>query len=400
MQRFIARQPIFDRQKKLYAYELLFRSGLENAFRASDADMATSRVITDSLLLFGIDTMVGSALAFINFTRNILLNESAMSLPKDRVVVELLEDIEPDSEVIEACKRLKENGYTLALDDFVYDAKFKPLLLLADVIKVDFRISGPDECLRMAQVFGKRGTTMLAEKVESEEEFQSALGMGYDLFQGYFFSRPILISRKELPSNKLHYLRLLRELNRPELKYNDLGMVIRSDVSMSFKLLRYINSASFGVRYEVSSISQALALLGEQEVRKWASLIALSDLGADKPPELVATSLIRARFSELLAPQAGMGERKADMFLMGLFSMLDALCDRPIEEVLEELPLADDMKGALTGEENRLGTLLGLVTSYERADWQGVSQNAASLGIPEQDIPPMYEQALVIPNIL
>lgn len=394
MERFIARQPIFDRRKKVYAYELLFRSGLENFFDGTDGDAASSRVISDSSLLFGLETMVGDAKAFINFTRNLLLEDSFAFLPRQQLVVEVLEDVEPDPEVIAACQRLKKKGYSLALDDFIYDPKFVPLLALADIIKVDFLQTGAQGRAKLAELFAPRGIRMLAEKVESEEEFKQGLEMGYTLFQGYFFSKPVLISRQELPSSKLHHLRMLKEINRPEMSFDRLGRVISNDVSISYKLLRYINSPYFGVRNEVTSIPQALALLGEDEVRKWASLIALSGVGEDKPAEVLVTCLVRAKFCEQVAERAGEMEQSSDYFLMGLFSLLDTLCGRPLDEVLEELPLPDHIRGALLGAQGRPATVMGLIKAYEQGDWQMVGQAAKQLRISQESIPKMYLDAV------
>ncbi|MEW5721769.1 MAG: HDOD domain-containing protein [Thermodesulfobacteriota bacterium] len=391
----MARQPIFDRGLKVFGYELLFRSGLANFFTHTDGDMATSRVIADSFLLFGLEELTGGAKAFINFTRNLLLQDYALVLPTQVSVVEVLETVEPDPEVLAACRRLKDRGYTLALDDFVFQEKYRPLIELADIIKVDFLSSSPEEIETLARNFRSSGHRLLAEKVESHQDFQKALDFGYAYFQGYFFSRPAIVSRKDLPAFKIHHLRLIQELNAPEMDFNGLTRLVESEVSLSYKLLKYINSAAFGLRAKVASIKQALTLLGEIEVRRWASLITLTEMASDRPAELVVTSLTRARFCELLAPPAGLAERKSDLFLMGLFSQLDAIVGRPLKELLDQVPVADEVKAALLGRANRLRPFLDLFEALDQARWSALSKLAKKTKIKEEVVAQTYLDAIM-----
>lgn len=396
---FVARQPILDHRLKIYAYELLFRSGLENFFdQATDGDKATKQVISDSFLLFGIEKMTGRSRAFINFTRNLLVQGYPALLPKQYAVVEILENVEPDREVIKACVNLKKRGYLLALDDFVYHAKYEPLLKMADIIKVDFRISGPEERAELARHLADYPLRLLAEKVETKEEFDEGVALGYELFQGYFFAKPVLVSHNELPSIKLQYLRMLQELNRPELSYTRLSEIISGDLSLSYKLLRYLNSAAFGLRHEVTNIRQALAMLGEKEIRKWCSLLTLHHLGQDKPQELVVASVVRAKLAELIAQRLGMGDKSGDMFLMGLFSLLDAICGLPLEELLRELPLSEEVRRALLQRSGIGGSILKLLEAQERGDWQEISRLAAEMGLDESRIPELYVRAVLFPQ--
>lgn len=397
-ERFIARQPIFNPKIDVYAYELLFRSNLNNYFSHVDGDKASSRVIADSLLLFGVETMTGRAKAFINFTRSLLVNDFALVLPKEWTVVEVLENVEPDEEVVAACTRLKEAGFALALDDFVYKPEYESLLNLTSVVKVDFMDTDAVYQRDMAQAFGPRGITMLAEKVETRKEFELARELGYTLFQGYFFSQPIIVSRQDIPGGRVQLLQLLREINRSDIDLSELAKIIRSDVSISYKLLRYINSAAFGLVVEVKSIEQALNLLGPTEVRKWASLLALTGLSEDRPREIVYSSVIRAKLSELTAPLVGLGDRSTDMFLMGLFSMLDAIYGRPLDEILHELPLAPDVKNALLGRDSKTGQLLSAVIAQEQGDWDRLRRAANSLGLNEDKLPDLYQSAILYPE--
>lgn len=394
MQVYVARQPIFDRRRRVVAYELLFRSGLQNAFDALDGNQATSRVISDSLLVFDSKTMTRGKRAFINFTRDFLLGPYPTLLPKEWVVIEILESITPDRQVIAACQRLVEAGYTLALDDFVYDSRYDPLLELVKVVKLDFLALSPLELLKHTRRLARYDLKLLAEKVETVAHYQRALDLGFSLFQGYFFSRPVVVSSHDVPGVKLTYLRMLHEINQPDLDIPRLEAVISQDVSLSYKLLRYINSVGFGLVGEVKSLRQALSLLGQDNVQKWASLVALTHLGQDKPDEILVSSLLRAKFCESLAEPLGMAGRSSHLFLMGLFSHLDALLDQPLEQVAAAMPLDQDLKEALIGQKGRLGQVLALAMAYERGDWEASFRHAQALELPEEALPELYLGAL------
>lgn len=394
MEHFIARQPIFDRNLKVFGYELLFRTSLENFFTHHSQEEAAVSVIANSSLLFGIEEMAGNARAFVNVTRGVLLNNFAGLLPRQFTILELLENVEPDSEVIRICRRLKDLGFILALDDFVYRPQYDSILDLIDIIKVDFLSTQEAERKRLAEIFIPRGIKMLAEKVETHEDFIAARNMGYTYFQGYFFSRPVIVSRKDLPIYKLQYLRILKEVSCEEINFSRLAQIIQVDVSISYKLLKYINSVAFGLRKRVTSILQALALLGEMEIKKWVALLSLTGMASDKPTELVMSSLVRAKSCELLAPMLSMPLRRSDLFLLGLFSLLDAIMDRPLEEILTEIHLEDDVQAALLHREGSLGTLLEMVIAMERGQWATLSERAQSLALDERFFPALHLQAV------
>ena len=398
MEHFMARQPIFDRSLKVVAYELLFRSGLENMFSEIDGDQATAQVIANSFLLFGIDEVTAGARAFINFTRNLIVNESALVLPQRSVVVEILENVEPDSAVIDACNKLKGNGYTLALDDFIYSPEFDPLLKLADIVKVDFKVSGPEERSRMADRFLANDIQPLAEKVETKEEVIEAINLGYFYFQGYFFSKPIILSRKDVPAFKLQYLRLLAQINEPDPDFRNLARTVESDVTITYKLLKYINSAAFGLRQKVTSVEHALHLLGQEEVRKWASLLTMTNMAGDKPAELVVESLIRARFCELAAPVIGMEARKSELFMVGLLSQLDAIVDRPLTELLEKVNLPWDVKDALLNNSGPFRPVFEIAVALERGDWDELTRLMDSTQLHKAGLSELHLQAVKWPS--
>jgi len=390
MEAFIARQPIFDTDESVYAYELLFRSGAENVFTHDDPDQASATVMADGSFLIGMETLSDGKPAFINATRDILVKDYFSLLPKEQAVVEVLETVTPDAEVVAACRQLKDAGYTLVLDDFIYADGLEELIGLSDIIKVDFIATRGSERKTLVEKLSSRGIRFLAEKVETREEFQEALDIGYAYFQGYFFSKPTIVSAKAVPAFKLNYMRILKEVQQPELNFRQIDGIIKLEMSLSYKLLRYINSAYFGLRSKVSSIMHAMTLLGEREFKKWISFVALASMGQDKPNELVIAALARAKFCESLAPRVGLRARSEELFLMGLFSLLDAIMGRPLPELLQKIPLADDIKSALLGKENKLRNVYDYVLAYERGDWQALADKAEALHLDEEGIPELY----------
>lgn len=391
---YIARQPIFNKHQKVYAYELLYRSGQENSFDASDGDNASSKVITNSLLLFGLDTITGGKKAFINFTQNLLKDEVATSLPKELVTIEILENVTVDDEVIEACKKLKNAGYQLALDDFVFSPQYQPLIALADIIKIDFLNTAPEIRSALPRVLSSSRVKFLAEKIETKDDFYEALELGYIYFQGYFFCKPEIIIGKDLPTYKLTYLQLVQQVNQPEIDFDKIEHIIKQDVALSFKLLKYINSAAFGFQSKIHSIKNALVMLGVREISKWVSLIALKGMGDDKPDELVMEAVVRGRFCELLAPELGMASRSQDLFLLGMFSLIDAFMDRPKIDILAELPIDGEIKDALLGIENSFFEALDLVISYKEGRWEKVDQYTTKYHFHDSLLPDLFLQCL------
>ncbi len=393
MEQFIARQPIFDRRMNTFGYELLFRNGVENSFSAVDEDQATSQVIVNSSMLFGMDSLLGKGRGFINFTRKALLQDYAHVLPKDQIVVEILENVAPTDEILEACGRLKERGYVLALDDFVYDAGYDDLLKMADIIKVDFFVSDVDERKRMVEAFKPRGIKMLAEKVETQEAFHQSLDMGYDYFQGYFFSKPVIVSKKDIPGFKINQLRMLQMVNEEEMDFQAISDLIQNEMAMTYKLLRLVNSAGFGLRNKIQSVKQALNILGERGIRKWASVLLMAGLGKDKPREQVVTSLVRAKFCEQLALVPAYRNQGPSLFLTGLFSQLDAIVGRPMPELLAELPLKPEIADGILGK-GELNPALKLVEALEQGNWSEVEKLSGNLHIESELLQEIYFEAV------
>jgi c-di-GMP-related signal transduction protein len=392
----VARQAIFDRDRRVYGYELLFRSTAQQTeFDGTEGGHATRQVLANSLLVIGLENLVGTKKAFVNFGRGPLLQGWHASLPRESTVIELLETVEPDDEVVEACRKLRSEGYRIALDDFVFRPGCERLLDVADLIKVEIQsIPRPEQKL-LVRSSKARGLQIVAEKVETQEEFEWARGVGYDYFQGYFFARPVTMRSRQIPAGKLHCMRLLQEAQRPELDFDRLEALILEDVSLSYQLLRYVNSPLFALTSNIRSIRQALLYFGETELRKWIALATLARAAEDKPSELIRHSLVRARFCESVARLAN-NHLEQSAFLTGLFSLLDALMDRPLEETLSGLGLATEIAVVLRGQatvNDPLASVYQLARAYEVADWQGVEKLAGALRVPVASLGEVYCEA-------
>jgi EAL and modified HD-GYP domain-containing signal transduction protein len=394
MDAFVARQPIFNDNMKVMAYELLFRSGLENVFPDVSGDKATSSVSSDSFINLGIRNITEGHPAFINFTRTVLLEGYAHLFPKQTVVVELLDDIKPDAEILKAVRNLKDEGYRIALDDYSGSEHWEPLIEFADFIKVDFLKTTEEQQESFADRFLAQSSILLAQKVETPKQFEFAKDAGYSLFQGYFFCKPTVMQGKRIPEAKMTKLQLLHAVNKDKVDFQEMEDIIRHDVGLSYKLLRYINSAYFGMRREVTNIKQALVLLGQKNLRKWISLMVCACLGENKTTELLVLAVVRARFCELLADVIDAAERGDEMFLMGLMSTVDALLDMPMDKALEELPLSDELKSALLRKPGQLRNILELVMGYESGNWEQFKKLTKSLSIDEAEVPHFHQEGM------
>jgi c-di-GMP-related signal transduction protein len=393
-EKFIARQPIFDDKLKLFAYELLFRATGENIFRPYKE--ASGSVIVDSTMLFGLQPLTGHAKAFINLDLLALQRGTARLLPPDQVVIEILESITPSPEVVQLCADLCNEGYTLALDDYVGDPKWEPLLPLVKFLKVDFRACDPPARAAIAdrhraKIHRPNSATgnsihLLAEKVETNDDLLEARALGYTYFQGYFFCKPSILSAREIPSNKLNCLRLLHLVASPDFSYDAVEELLKGDPALVYKLLRYLNSWLVAVRGEIHSIREAIALLGEKEFRRWISVLAVVTMASDKPHELIRTALTRAFFCEAVARSLADPSQSSDLFLMGLLSVTDAILDRPMEQILANLPIAPEVHIALCGGANHCRDVYDLLLACERADWPALSAASVRLGIDESAV--------------
>jgi len=391
---FVARQPIFDINQNVYGYELLYRDGIDNYYKHINGDVATSEVLNSSFFLIGLENLTNSRKAFINFTTNLIQNEIPTIFNNQLIVIEVLEDVKPNSDVIAACKKFNENGYIIALDDFVFDPKYLSLLDLADIIKVDFLATSDDEKERVANIAQAKNIDVLAEKVETREEFEQAIDLGYSYFQGYFFSKPVVMSGKDLPISPTNYFRILEELHTIEPDLDKVATILERDLSLSYKLLKLINSAAFPIRGKIDSIKNAVTMLGMDEFEKWINLIILKELGDDKPKEIIRLSIIRAKFCESVAKELGRVEEKSKFFMMGMFSLLDVLMNDELKNLLTELPISKKIKNALLGKDGVFSTVFTLVLAYEKAEWGKLSRQTEKLKLKEEKTADIYVEAI------
>jgi len=395
MEVFLARQPIFNRSKQIYGYELLFRNGLNNAFPQVDGDTATCQILSNSFFCMGMDRIAGRKKAFINFTEDLLVQKAPLLFPKENLVVEILENVLPTADIIQACRELSEADYQLALDDFPDDPSLAPIIPFARIIKIDIRTTSLKQARSIQDRLASYPIQFLAEKVETYSEFEQYLDLGFDYFQGYFFSKPQVLKSKDIKPNRISLLQIMAEVNRDDIRLSNLESLIRRDLSISLKLLRYINSPYYTRGQEVSSIRQAILRLGDSGIRRFIPIVLMCVFAEDKPNELIRTSVIRARFCELLCKLSNTRFRGPELFTLGLFSLIGAIMDEEMETVIEELPLSNDICGALMSGDGDMAQYLHLVRAYEIGDWDGVSRFADRIGMDENRIPALYWEAVV-----
>jgi c-di-GMP phosphodiesterase len=374
---YVARQPIFDSQLDLWGYELLFRRANESVAVVGDQDAATSTVVINAFTEIGLESLVGDHAAWLNVSRDFVVSKLPLTLPPKRIVLELLEDQAVDEELLTALTQLRSRGYTIALDDFVWDEEHAPLVPHVGIVKVDMLARDADAIAVDVERLRGHGLTLLAEKVETRDSYRLALDLGFDLAQGFFFCEPETVSARGVAPNRLSVLELVGALQDPAVSFEAVERLISRDVALSYRLLRYINSAFFGLRTQVDSIGRAVKLLGLENIRRWSTLTAFAGID-DSPIELLTTALARARFCE----QAGTwyGEQDHDkLFTLGLFSVVDALIGAPMPELLRRIPFPEDMMQALVAGRGTKGALLEAAIACERGRLQDAPRGTASL---------------------
>lgn len=367
---------------QVWGYELLFRheEDMQSAV-FTDGDQATSQIIADGFSLAASGLRKGSK-ALINFPRNVLVGDAPYVLPPERCVVEILESVRPEPEVIQACHELKKRGYVLALDDYEGSEELEPLCELVDIIKVDILHKTPGQVRDIVQGVSKYKAALLAEKVETHDIFKVCRNLGFTYFQGFFFNRPEIIPGRKLSASEVVKLKLLKELGALDTSPDRLVEIIQTDLSISYRLLKYINSAFFGLQVEVTSIPRAVAMLGCQNMRQWLQVVILSDMNTtDKAQELVRISVQRARFLQLLAMRHPTPFDQDSMFLLGFFSLLDAILDQSMSKVLEEIPLDSSLKQALVDPGSRDAGWVGLLDEIDRCNWARLNAKASEMGL-------------------
>ena len=391
---YMARQPILDASKNLYGYELLFRDGVANCFPNINADEATSKLITEHHLLMGVEKITGSKKAFINFSADTLIHHFPTSIDPHSMVIEVLETVPISRELLTACRELHRMGYQLALDDHDFDAKWDIFLPYISIIKVDVQQFNLLQISKYISRIKHHPVTLLAEKVETAAEYQKLKQMGFTLFQGYFFARPEMLKHKKIASSKLNLLLLIAEASKVELDFDQLSSVVERDLGLSYKLLRFVNSAGFAREKPIGSLKHAMVYMGESELKKFIALLALANLSEDSGSELLNMSMVRARFCDQLAQLNLEPENPPSAFLTGLFSLVDALLEQPLDLLLEDLPILPEIKTALLAKQGQLGQYLQLAKAFEQADWQLQQQLTQQVMKKPVDLSPLYLQAV------
>lgn len=390
---FLARQPIFDRQRKVFGYELLFRTADETRAGSVTIDENGAAIFSDAVLAFGLDTLTHGRPTFVKVSRDVLLNGLPSALPAQQVVIELPDDIDASPEVRDACADLRRKGYRIALDHFTPNSDIAPLLNYADFLKAD--VSGMEAVANRpaSEIRTTRPPVMVATHVDTAAEFAAAAKLGCASFQGDFIGRPVMRTTKDIPANRLVYMRLFHALQNPELSPRELEELIKPDASLVYKVLRAVNSAAFAQHSRVDSLRQALVLLGCGTVRQWSSLWAMSSFAVGAPDELVAMSTVRGRTCEIVANNDFSGSF-GDGFLLGMCSLLDAILEVPMTTILAHLPLPEDADAALRGDDNKSRQLLDCVIAYEHGDWKRYVELAGQAAIDTNAVPSAYGKAL------
>lgn len=387
----LARQPIYNRDLEVHAYELLFRAPNQPDWEW-DGDVATSQLVVNAFAEIGIDKVTDNKSAFINFTQKWLI--SPPPFDARYVTIEVLEDVEPNEEIISGIKTMSQKGFTIALDDFEYDDKWIPILEIADIVKIDVLTLKDAELESTIEKLKPYNVKLLAEKVEDHDAFDKCKALGFELFQGFFLSKPQNVHGDVLPSNKVVVMRLLSELQNPNVTTESLEQIISNDISLTTKMLRICNSAQFAVVKKIDSIKRAVVLIGLQALKQWSSIIALSRM-ADKPSELINQALLRAKMMEKLA-EVSNADNKEMHFTVGMFSLIDSFFDQPKETVLKNLPFDDSINSALLSYEGNMGILLKTIVALEQADWNSIDWPfLQSLDINEEQFEKAYIDALV-----
>ncbi|MEM7207406.1 MAG: HDOD domain-containing protein [Pseudomonadota bacterium] len=368
---YIGRQPIFDANLDLFAYELLFRDTASDSANVVCGEVATSQVIVNTLTEIGIDNLVGPHKVFLNLTEHFITRPDLILFEPDKTVLEILENVEASEEIIAGVQALRDKGYTIALDDFVYRPDLEPLIELADMIKIDISLLDDATLRETVARIKQAGKKLLAEKVETFDQFEQLKTMDFDFYQGYFFAKPNVISGKKIPGNQLSLMELATKIHQPDIDIDELHDLVSVDIALSVKALRFANSAQNGLRNEVVSLKQAITLLGLATLKNWVAILLMADID-EKPTELVTLALIRARMCQLLAQEAEI-EKPENFFTVGLFSVLDALLDSDMESILESLPLQKELSEALISHTGAHGSALECAMSMEIADSDAAS---------------------------
>lgn len=395
---FIARQPILDRDKEVFAYELFFRDGKNNCYPNVQRDEATTKLIAKNYQTLHLDDISCNKKSFINFQSETLMTGLPASLDPENVVVELVAGQNDDSSLLTMCKHVKNLGYKVALEDCCLEPRWNEFLPFVDLFKVNTSNEDLDLLAKNVNRFIDANVQLIANKVETQANFNIFKDMGFDYFQGYFFARPVSVTNKNLPTSKLTLVELMGASSSESFDFESINSVVEHDVGLSYMLLRFINNPTINKRYKITSLRHALNYMGEVEIKKFIALLALANLSDDKPLELIHLSLVRAKFCDLLGIEKNIGSNPPTAFLVGLFSMLDTLLDQKMEVLIEKLPLVDEVKEALCGGQNDLSVYLLLVKAFESGNWLKVIRIAKILDVDQKLLHSLFNEAILWGN--
>jgi EAL and modified HD-GYP domain-containing signal transduction protein len=393
---YVARQPIFNKHMRLYGYELLYRRSSNNFYEGEDHNTATADLVHNTFLVMGFQKLTDGTKGFINFTQDLLEEGIPRILPKEGVVIEILENVAAGEAVVSACRKLKSEGYTLALDDFIFDRgdqDYAPLIELADIIKIEFPLTDKQKQQKLLDQY-KDKKLFLAERLETREEFKEAVSMGYSLFQGYFFCKPLMMKSKEIGTLNVHLLHIMEELEKENPDFIVISQTIQRDLGLSFKLLKMANSIYYGGRQTVKNLRHAILRLGVEEMKRWVSIMLLREFENPENSELIKVCLLRGKLLSLIANDIKKGDLETDYFLTGILSSIDVILNEEMEKILSSLALTDNVKAALLGRDNRIRKCLDCVLKYERFDFDEVRAMLSEIGISLDRFMALYMEGL------
>ncbi len=387
----IGRQPILNRNEEIVAYELLFRSaGSLDVATVLDASQASASVIINTMSGFGLEAILGPHRGFINLDLELLMSDSITILPKERVVLELLETVQVTPELIERCRVLKEDGFTLALDDHEFDPIYDELYSIVEIVKVDLFLTPVEHLAEMIAHFSPYPVKLLAEKIETREEYLRCRDMGFELFQGYYFAKPSVMEKKRFDDAGANLLKLMRLLNE-DSETEDIERAFRESPGLTYKLLLLVNSVSLGIRMKIQNVRQAIATLGRQQIRRWVQLaLFASDDKSSLENPLVEMAAVRAVFMEQLAKRLPQLKDKPEavdqVFMTGILSLLETIYAISMDEVIATLDLSDEVRGALTERSGLYGQLLHLSELVEQMEFREASLQFEELGLSQEEV--------------
>lgn len=396
---FVARQPIFFRHGQIWGYELLFRSGPQfNVADISDQDLATFSVATSGFVRSQEDLDQTKKIS-INFTESLLLQEAPHGLPPSVTVIEVLENVLPSQQIVELLIQYKQEGYLIAIDDFEGREDIGDMLCIADIIKVDVLNKTAEEIAKICDTIKGNKAIKLAEKVENREMLSDLEALGFSLYQGYYFAKPELLSGRQIGSTKISKLRVLQALEDPNVSAQSLETAIAADPSITYRLLRFLNSAAFGFSIKIASIRHAITLLGIKRLKNWLRMVILSDLLGNKTPELYVMALNRGKLLEDLVVEGQIKNEKAEtMFLFGLLSLMEPMLDTPMENLVGQLPLPDDISKGYLDKNSLYNRYLNLVTALERSTPDKIHHLCMDLKIAKKTLAEVSLRSMVWAN--